>query len=84
MDIYNKFSKMSLSKLNELKSILVGICQGYADNLTDYQTMSHDVKFERMPPEVKNMYVRRGKFVNILTLINRIIEEKILSEYGVE
>lgn len=73
--------KKSLNELVDLKNAVESVCEDYANLLTTYATMSADPAFQRMPPDTKAAYDKRGKFVELLNTVKSIIEEKLMDIY---
>lgn len=73
----NKLREKSLNELSDLKRSIQSMCDEYGKTLTTYATMSADPMFQKMTDDMKETFSRRNKYMELISNINNIIEEKI-------
>lgn len=71
--------KMSLNEIIELRGAVSLITEKYAKELTTYATTSGDMTFSSLDPRSMDTANKRLKTVGLLDIIDRIIEQKILT-----
>ena len=76
-----KLSKLSFSKLIELKKVCFEILERYQNELSTYSRIHNDPKFEMIGVNEKNKLAKTHVMTKLLGEINMLIEENVISTY---
>lgn len=79
-----ELKKKSLSELIEIRTITSEFCEKYAKMLTDYSvTQTTGEQLKNMTPEKLDKLNKRKSFIELLGMVDKIIEDKLIELHNV-